>query len=342
MVYRPVRERGADEVVRDALAQLRCTGYEDVSLTSLSTTDHSRIEEILRRLGAALDGTGVAMSLPSLRVDSFGVEMARLASRGKKSGLTLAPEAGTQRLRDVINKNVTEQDLIDSVEAAFAAGWRRIKLYFMSGLPTETDEDIRGIGQLVTRVVETARRVVPPAERGGVRVGVSVSVFVPKAHTPFQWERQLSLAEIEQRQRILRESVPRKGVDLSWHDSEIGLLEGVMARGGREIAGVIERAWRAGAVFDAWTEEFSMRRWLDAFEAEGIDPASLVDVERDPESPLPWDHLSAGVDRAFLLEERRRAFAGVTTPDCSFDGCTDCGVCPNLGADLDLAGERRG
>ncbi len=222
MVYRPVRERSADEVVRDAVARLRCTGYEDVSLTSLSTTDHSRIEEVLRRLGAAVRGTGVSISLPSLRVDSFGVEMAALASAGNRGGLTFAPEAATQRLRDVINKNVTEEDLLETVSAAFAAGWRRVKLYFMCGLPTETDEDVAAIGALVKRVLETARQATPPAQRGGIRVGVSVAVFVPKAHTPFQWEGQLPLEEVRRRQRILRESIPRKGVDLSWHDPDVG------------------------------------------------------------------------------------------------------------------------
>ncbi|HEY5277284.1 MAG TPA: TIGR03960 family B12-binding radical SAM protein, partial [Coriobacteriia bacterium] len=188
MVYRPVRERTADSVVRDALGQLRCTGQEELSLSSLSTTDHSQIEEILRRLGAALRGRAVTVGLPSLRVDAFGVAMARLVGEGARGGLTFAPEAGTQRMRDVINKNVTEDDLLDTVRTAFDGGWRRLKLYFMLGLPTETDDDIRGIGALVTRVLETARATTPPAQRGGVRVGVSLSVFVPKAHTPFQWE----------------------------------------------------------------------------------------------------------------------------------------------------------
>jgi len=343
MVYRPVRERTADEIVRDALSQLRCTGQEDVSLTSLSTTDHSQIAEVLRRIGGSVRGTGLAVSLPSLRVDSFGVEMARLASAGgKKSGLTFAPEAGTQRLRDVINKNVTEQDLLDTVNAAFGAGWRRVKLYFMCGLPTETDEDMRGIGALVWKVLDTAKAATPPAQRGGIRIGVSVSVFVPKAVTPLQWEGQLPLEEVRRRQSVLREAMPRKGVDLHWHDAEVSTLEGALARGGRDIAGVIERVWRDGGAFDAWTERFSLQRWTDAFAHEGIDAVALATSPRDPSAPLPWDHISAGVDRGYLLEERARALAGETTPDCSFDGCTSCGVCPSLGVDIVLGGGSRG
>jgi radical SAM family uncharacterized protein len=342
MVYRPVRERTADEIVRDAVAQLRCTGHEDVSLTSLSTTDHSRIEEVLRRLGSAVSGTGVAISLPSLRVDAFGVEMARLASAGKKSGLTFAPEAGTQRLRDVINKGVSESDLIDTVRAAFGAGWRRVKLYFMVGLPTETDDDVRGIGELVRKVLETAREATPPAQRGGLRVSVSVSVFVPKAMTPFQWEGQLPPEEVRSRQQVLRDSMPRKGVDLHWHDSEISLLEGALARGGREVSRVIERVWRAGGAFDAWTERFSLSRWTEAFADEGVDATALATTPRDPAASLPWDHISAGLDRAWLLAERDNALAGRPTPDCAFEGCTDCGVCPALGVDVVLAGGSRG
>jgi radical SAM family uncharacterized protein len=342
MIYRPVRERTTDEIVRDALTQLRATGQEEVALTSLSTTDHSTIVEVLRRLNGSLRGTGVAVSLPSLRVDSFGVEMARLASAGKKSGLTFAPEAGTQRLRDVINKNVTEEQLISTLESAFGAGWRRVKLYFMVGLPTETDEDVRGIGELVGRSLRAARDATPADQRGSVRFSVSVSVFVPKAHTPFQWEGQLFLDEVRRRQQILRDAMPRKGVDLSWHDPDESFLEGALARAGRDVGPVIERAWRAGATFDAWTEQFSLPRWLEAFEAEGIDAGRLATTPRDPTAPLPWEHILSGIDRDYLLAERERATRGETTPDCSFEGCTSCGVCPSMGVDIVLGGERRG
>jgi radical SAM family uncharacterized protein len=342
MVYRPVRERNADAIVRDALGQLRCTGQEELSLTSLSTTDHSQIEEVLRRLTAALRGRAVSIGLPSLRVDGFGISMARLVGEGKKGGLTFAPEAGTQRLRDVVNKNVSEDDLLATVRAAFGEGWRRLKLYFMIGLPTETDDDVRGIGELVVRVLEVARETVPPAQRGSVKIGVSVSTFVPKSHTPFQWEAQLTLEQVRERQRVLRECMPRKGVDLHWHDAEVSFLEGGLARGGRGIARVIERVWRAGGTFDAWTEEFSLSRWLAAFAAEDIDPSELASSPRDPSAPLPWDHISSGVSHAYLVEERARALAGETTPDCSFGDCTACGVCPGLGVDIVLGGEARG
>jgi radical SAM family uncharacterized protein len=343
MVYRPVRERSADSIVRDVVAGLACTGYDEVSLTSLSTTDHSSLEDVLRRLQRRLEGTGVSVSLPSLRVDAFGVEMARLVSAGgKKSGLTFAPEAGTQRMRDVVNKNVTEEDLLGSVRRAFEAGWRRVKLYFMIGLPTETDEDIKGIGDLVNKVFRVAREATPPAQRGGLRVAVSVSTFVSKAQTPFQWEPQLTFEEMRRRQGVLRDSMPRKGVDLHWHDAEISFLEGVMARGGREVSDAIEAAWRSGAVFDAWTEQFRLQRWVDAFEATGVDAGAIATREREEYEPLPWAHISAGVSAKYLMRERERARQAKTTPDCSFGGCTGCDVCDDLGVKIVLAGDSRG
>ncbi len=343
MVYRPVRERSADSIVRGAIAGLACTGYDEVSLTSLSTTDHSQLEEVLRRLSRRLAGSGVSVSLPSLRVDAFGVEMARLVSAGgKKSGLTFAPEAGTQRMRDVVNKNVTEEDLLGSVQRAFEAGWRRVKLYFMIGLPTETDADVVGIGELVTRVLAAAKEATPPNARGSVRVAVSVSTFVPKAHTPFQWEAQIPFDEVRRRQALLRESVPRKGVELHWHDSDVSFLEGVMARGGREVADVVETAWRAGARFDAWSECFRLQTWLDAFAENGVDPAQIASRVRSEDEALPWDHLSAGVDRRYLAAERACALQASVTPDCSFAACTGCEVCDSLGVDIRLAGVSRG
>lgn len=341
MVYRPVRERNADAIVRDALAALTCTGYEEVSLTSLSTTDHSQLEDVLRRLHRRLQGTAVAVSVPSLRVDSFTLPLARLLSEGRRSGLTFAPEAGSQRLRDAINKNVTEEELVESVRAAFEAGWRRVKLYFMLGLPTETDEDVAAIGALVNRVLWTARNATPPQERGGLRVAVSVSTFVPKAHTPFQWEGQIPQAEVRRRQQILRDSMPRKGVELSWHDADVSFLEAVLARGDRSVADAIEAAWRGGAVLDAWTERFSLGRWLEAFAACGIDPAERASAPFDPARPLPWSHIDSGLDEQFLLDEWERATTGETTEDCTFDACTGCGVCPSLDTDIVLAGGKR-
>lgn len=342
MVYRPVRERTPDAIVRDTTAALACTGYEEVSLTSLSTADHSCLEEVLRRLTRRLEGTGVGVSLPSLRVDAFSVGVARLLGGGKKTGLTFAPEAGTQRLRDVINKNVTEEDLIETVTKAFDAGWRRVKLYFMIGLPTETDEDITGIGELVARVLTVARAATPPAERGGMKVAVSVSTFVPKAHTPFQWEAQIRLEEVRRRQTVLRAAMPRKGVDLSYHDPNVSFLEGVLARGGRDVADVIEAAWRGGAKFDAWTEEFDPRKWDAALAETGIDGTTIANRDRALDEVLPWQHISAGVTNAYLKIERERARSATPTPDCTFDGCTGCGVCGGPGVANVLAGVRRG
>ncbi|MDZ4170323.1 MAG: TIGR03960 family B12-binding radical SAM protein [Coriobacteriia bacterium] len=341
MVYRPVRERSPDTIVRDALAGLACTGHDEVSLTSLSTADHSQLEEVLRRLSRRLAGSGTSVSLPSLRVDAFSVDMARLiAGTGRKSGLTFAPEAGTQRLRDVINKNVTDEDLLGTVTRAFEAGWRRVKLYFMIGLPTETDEDVRAIGSLVWRVLDAARAATPPAQRGSIRIAVSVSTFVPKVQTPFQWEAQVSLEEVRRRQQIVREAMPRKGVDLHWHDADVSFLEGVMARGGRKVADAVETAWRGGAVFDAWTERFDLGRWLGAFEEVGVDPAAIANRERSLDEPLPWEHISAGVSRAYLESERNLAFCEQTTPDCSFTSCTGCDVCGDLGVDIVVGGVR--
>ncbi len=342
MVYRPVRERGADAIVRDALGALTCTGYEEVSLTSLSTSDHSELESVLRRLSRRLEGTAVAISVPSLRIDAFTMPVARLLGGGRRSGLTFAPEAGSQRLRDVINKAITEEEILRTVAAAFGSGWRRVKLYFMLGLPTETDDDIAAVGGLVTRVLAEARAATPADERGGVRVAVSVSTFVPKAHTPFQWDGQLPLPEVRRRQGLLRQSMPRKGVELSWHDADVSFLEAVLARGGREVAEAIESSWRGGAVFDAWTERFSPERWARAFEATGLDAAGIAEASLEPGSPLPWDHIDSGLSSRFLVAERADAGRGRTTEDCSFGRCTGCGVCERLDVSVRLAGERRG
>ncbi len=344
MVYRPVRERSADSIVRDAVAGLKCTGYDEVSLTSLSTTDHSQIESVLRRLKQRLEGTGISVSLPSLRVDAFSVDMARIVGAGRKSGLTFAPEAGTQRLRDVINKNVTEEDLLRTIESAFRSGWRRVKLYFMIGLPTETDEDIKGISELVARVLSTAREATPAPQRGSIRIGVSVATFVPKAHTPFQFDGQVTPEEVVRRQQLLRGAMPRKGVELSWHDANVSFLEAVIARGGREIADAIEIVWRSGARFDAWTEQFDLAAWRDGLVQANVDATAAAARVFERHEVTPWSHISPGVTSAYLWKERERALRGETTPDCSFDECTGCGVCGDagLGVDIVLGGERRG
>ena len=342
MMYRPVRERSADNIVSAVVRGLADTGYDEVSLTSLSSTDHSQIAEILTRVNDACAGRGVRVSVPSQRLDAFGVEMAELVAGQKKGGLTFAPEAGTQRLRDVINKNVTEDDLFSAIDAAFAAGWRRCKLYFMVGLPTETDDDIKGIASLAQRAYDRAKAAVPPEQRGSVRMSVSCAVFVPKAQTPFQWDGQISPEETLRRVGLLKRSVKYKAVDVHYHDPATSFVEAVMSRGGREAAAWVEEAWRRGARFDAWTEHFDEEAWTGAAEALGIDPARIAQADFPTDYVLPWNHITAAVSPRFLARERSRAAEGITTPDCTFENCSACGACPTLGADIELMEERVG
>ncbi len=342
MTYRPVRERSADAIVSAAIQGLRCTGYDEVSLTSLSTTDHSQIESILRRLNHAFEDQGISISVPSQRLDRFGVEMARLVAGSKKGGLTLAPEAGTQRLRDRINKNVTEDELMDAITHAFEAGWRHAKLYFMIGLPGETDEDIIGIAKLANAAYAKAKACVPETERGNVRLGISCAVFVPKPATPFQWCGQISREEVKRRITLLLASHVHRAIDVRWHDSETSLIEAAMSRGGREMADVIEEAWRRGALFDAWTEHFDFARWLAASATVGVDLEATAQRQLQLDEPLPWDHISCGVHKEYLIREYERAEREKTTPDCSFAACTGCGICADLNVNTVLAGEKRG
>ena len=340
ITYRPVRERTADQVVAAVTSGLERTGYDEVSLTSLSTTDHSCIRPILSRLNRRLEDTGISVSIPSQRLDSFGVEMALEVAGEKKGGLTFAPEAGSQRLRDVINKNVTEDDLERACRAAFEAGWRRVKLYFMMGLPGETDEDIVAIARLADRVIEIAREVVPKGQRGGVSVSISVAVFIPKAWTPFQWCAQLDDAEVKRRQRLLLESVQNRAVRVHYHDAETSLIEAVLSRGGRALSQVILGAWRCGARFDAWSEQFDMDAWERAASDAGYDLREIAHEPFDLSWRMPWEHVSPGVSRGFLEREWRRALAGETTADCTRESCTGCGICPTLGVENVLAGDR--
>lgn len=340
MMYRPVRERSADNIVAAVLRGLDETGYDEVSLTSLSTTDHSQIEEILGRLNAALAGRGVRVSVPSQRLDSFGVRMAELVAGQKKGGLTFAPEAGTQRLRDIINKNVREDDLFAAIDAACAAGWRRCKLYFMIGLPHETDDDVRGIADLADRAYERMKASTPPAQRGGLALTVSVGVFVPKAQTPFQWDGQIASEEALRRVQLLRSAVRNRAVRVSYHDPEASFVEAVMSRGGRACADLVESAWQEGARFDAWTELFDESAWRRAAERTGIDPEAIAQASWEPGRVMPWSHISAGVSQPFLALERKRAAEGRTTVDCTYDTCTACGVCPATGTRNELAQPR--
>ena len=339
MTYRPVRERPADQIVAAVMRGLACTGYDQVSLTSLSTTDHSNLEDVLRRLNANLSGKGISVSLPSERLDSFGVEMAKLVAGEKKGGLTFAPEAGTQRMRDVINKGVTEDDLMNAVSASFSQGWLRMKLYFMIGLPTETDEDVLGIAELCRRALELARASVPPSKRCAVRIGTSVAVFIPKAQTAFQWCGKTPPEEVRRRQKLLADAVPR-GVDLRYHDYASSFLEAVLSRSGREALPLILEAHRLGARFDAWSDQFKLEIWQQAAENVGFDMQRAACEPFEVGGPLPWDHISAGVSSRWLEREWERALEGTLTPDCTMTKCSGCGVCPSLHVDNDLERSR--
>lgn len=342
MTYRPVRERSADQVIAACVQGLACTGYDEVSLTSLSATDHSCIEQILRRLNRRIAGSGVSVSLPSERLDAFGVEMAQLVAGEKKGGLTFAPEAGTQRLRDVINKNVTEDDLMRAVDAAFSAGWRRMKLYYMMGLPTETEEDVLGIAQMTGRAYERALAATPKSQRGAVKMSISVAVFIPKAQTAFQWCGQLEPEAVRARQKLLLDAIPYRGIRVSYHDYASSFLEAVLSRGGREVTPLVLEAHRLGARFDAWSEQFDLSVWQRAADNVGIDMADVACRPFEVGQDLPWQHISAGVSQAYLAREWERALSGQTTPDCTFNGCTGCGVCPALKVSNALAGVRHG
>lgn len=320
--YRPVRERGAADVCEIAASLVAGTGYDEVSLSSLSATDHSAIKEILTRL--AQTHPGLTVSLPSLRVDPESLKLLNLSS-SRKGSITLAPEAGSQRLRDVINKQVTGEDIEEALGEAFAMGSTTVKLYFMIGLPTETDDDLQGIIDIAVAARRAGRNVA--GSPGRVRVNVSVSSFVPKPHTPFQWDGMNSRAELERKQEFLRSNMPRKQIKLSVHDVGPSLVEGAIARGRDEIADAIEAAWRAGARFDAWTERFDLAAWEQGFAAIG----SAIEAEATHafavDDDLPWDDIDSRVDKDFLREERDKAMRGELTPDCRGDTCAQCGVC---------------
>ncbi len=328
MAYRPVRERKPETLKRLARTLFDSTGYNEMSLTSLSSADYSCLAPLVDGLLADTKGERVSFSLPSLRIDSFSVDIAERLQQVRKSGLTFAPEAGTQRLRDVINKNVTEADLLHSVRTAFEQGWKAVKLYFMMGLPTETDEDIVGIAELAQKVVDCYKEV---KGKRGVKVTVSVSCFVPKAYTPFQWFAQVPQEEFERRQRLLKASIRDRAISFHYHDARASVLEGALSRGDRRLAPVIETAWRNGAKFDGWTDQFKDEVWHAAFESCGIDPAYYSRRERALDEALPWAHTSPGVSEDFLRREWQRAQEAALTHDCRREACTGCGVCPKLG-----------
>ncbi|MCC8123670.1 MAG: TIGR03960 family B12-binding radical SAM protein [Oscillospiraceae bacterium] len=322
--YRPVRARSPERLIADGIAACTQSGYQEMTLSSLSTSDYRQLEALCDGLLDWCEGSGVALSLPSLRADNFSMGLMQRLQSMRKSGLTFAPEAGTQRLRDVINKNVTEEDLLQSCRTAFSGGWNAVKLYFMLGLPTETDADVLGIADLAEKVYRVWREAAPDKRRG-VRITVSTSCFVPKPHTAFQWEGQVSMEEYKRRVQLLRDHMKGRSISYSWHDPETSYLEAVLARGDRRLADVLESVWRDGGRMDAWSEFFSFTRWQNAFAACGIDPDFYAARVRDTEEVLPWQTLSTGVTAAFFKRERARAYAVQVTPDCRTQ-CTACGA----------------
>ncbi|RKO67674.1 TIGR03960 family B12-binding radical SAM protein [Desulfofundulus salinus] len=328
VIYRPVREKSPATLLRQASEIVKHTGYDEISLVSLSTADYSRVQEVVRSLLDQLGDMGVSVSLPSLRVDAFSVALAREVQRVRRASLTFAPEAGTQRLRDVINKGVTEENLMEAVSAAFAAGWSAIKLYFMIGLPTEREEDLKGIAGLARQVLARGRELGVPGNR--LKVTVSASSFVPKSHTPFQWEPQVEMDELHRRQKTLRGLLKEKGLVFHWHEVETSFLEAVLARGDRRLDRVLEEAWRLGCRFDGWSECFDFAKWQEAFRMAGLDPAWYAYRRYAYDDLLPWDHIDAGVSRKYLVLEHKRAMEGKATPDCRTGRCPGCGLCPTL------------
>ena len=326
MVYRPVRERSVDRLCEQAEALVANTGYEEISLIALSISDYSRVDELTDRLLEFTNEKKVNLSLPSLRVDSFTRELMDKISTVRMGGITFAPEAGTQRLRDVINKNVCEEDLLRATGIAFEAGKSSVKLYFMLGLPTETDEDLAGIAALGQSVVRRYYEV-PKEKRGprGVGVTLSVSCFIPKPFTPFQWEAQDTLEELRRKQEHLKGCVTDRRITYNYHDAKVSRIEAVFARGDRRLSRALLLAAEEGRCFDAWDECFSYDAWCDIFERAGIDPAFYANRAYDPEEILPWDMIDCGVSKAFLLRERDRAYEGKTTPSCA-EHCSGCGA----------------
>lgn len=326
MLYRPVRERSVETLVKAAKESVQNTGYEEISLSSLSSSDYSCISELARRLTEELKEQRVSLSLPSLRVDKFVQDTLTHTQKVKKSSLTFAPEAGTQRLRDVINKNVTEQDLVNTLTNAFSNGWSAVKLYFMTGLPTETDEDLAGIAELA-KTAAGAYYSVPKQQRAkGLRITCSASVFVPKPFTPFQWCAQDEPDTVRRKQRLVKEKFqPLRTAHFNYHDSAVSQIEACFAVGDRRLASVLYRAWELGCMLDGWTEQFRYDLWQQAFADSGLDIAFYAHRRRGLDELLPWDHIDAGISKSFLRREYEKAISAQTTRDCR-EGCNGCGL----------------
>ena len=333
-VYRPVRNRGKDLCLEYCIDSCNDSGYQEVTLSSLSTSDYPPLTELCDDLETFCAERHVNLSLPSLRADNFSMELMQRLAKGRKTGLTFAPEAGSQRLRDVINKNVTLDDLLQSCRTAFAGGYSAVKLYFMLGLPTETDEDVLAIADVAARVMHAWRESAQNKQRG-IRITVSTSYFVPKPHTAFQWEPQITREEYERRVKLLREAITTKTVTYNWHDGETSFLEAVLARGDRKLGKVLETAWRKGAHLDTWDDYFSLARWEEAFEECGVDPAFYAYRQRERSEVMPWAMIDSGVHTGYLWRERNKAFEGVTTPDCRTH-CNACGANCLVGGKCDV------
>ncbi|HML52234.1 MAG TPA: TIGR03960 family B12-binding radical SAM protein [Propionicimonas sp.] len=343
MISRPVRERSIQTIGTMVAAGLAATGLEEVGLLSLSSADHSEIAPITQQLADRYADSFVSLSLPSTRVDAFNIDLANQLSRnGRRSGLTFAPEGGSERLRKVINKQVSSQDLIDTVATAFGQGWRNVKLYFMCGLPTETDDDVLAIADLAAEVIATGRRVTGTRD---IRCTISIGGFVPKPHTPFQWVGQADAETVNRRLRALKQKVRDdrrygRAITVRYADGEPGQIEGLLSRGDRRVGDVIEAVWRDGGVLDGWSEHFSYERWLHAAEQalapHGVDLAWYTTRPRAEAEILPWDHLDAGLKRDWLYQDYLDAINEEEVPDCRWSGCYDCGVCPELGAAIEM------
>lgn len=333
-IYRPIREKKSETVNRQAKCLCETTGYDEVSLCSLSTSDYSQVEKLIPDILSWAVPEKINVSLPSLRVDNFSEELMEELKKVRKSGLTFAPEAGTQRLRDAINKNVTEEEVLHTSAQAFRGGWTAVKLYFMMGLPTETLDDIAGIAELAQKVVNEFYKNPDKPKGKGVTVSVSVASFVPKPFTPFQWEPQDTMEQLVEKQKYLLENVHTHKIQVSWHQSQTSFLEGVFARGDRKLCDVIESAWRKGCKFDGWDEFFLFDKWTEAFKECGVDPSFYSNRRRDFNEILPWDHLDYGIRKEFLIAENKRAHESVTTPNCR-QKCSACGAAKLNGGHCD-------
>ena len=339
MITRPVRERSKAAIADMVQTSLAATGFEEVGLLSLSSADHSDIAALTRGLADRYEGSNTGLSLPSTRVDAFNIDLANeLARNGRRSGLTFAPEGGSERIRKVINKMVSEDDLIRTVAAAYAAGWRQVKLYFMCGLPTETDEDVLQIARMAKEVIRTGREV---SGRKDIRCTVSIGGFVPKPHTPFQWAAQLGWEQTDARLALLREAIRSdrelgRSIGFRYHDGRPGIVEGLLARGDRRVGPVIEAVWRDGGRFDGWSEHFDFDRWMRCAEAAGVDVDWYTTRERDENEVLPWDHLDSGLDKEWLWQDWQDALDEVEVEDCRWSPCFDCGVCDQMGTQIQV------